>query len=675
MVEDDLQSWSRRTLLKGAAVGAGGLIGTVPVSATPGRDCEPTSPEVLVGVVQGKGTPKEIVNEHIPKRANIIHENKTLRYAAVKFPPNNETAQKQFMETVVADKRVVYAEQNGTMYALYTPNDPKWGDQYAPQMVNADDAWNITLGSANITVAIVDQGIQYDHADLDGNMSTDESNHGQDFVDDDEDPYPDDLSSEYHGTTVGGIAAAETDNGEGIAGVSESSLLSARVLNENGYGTFSDVADGIQWATDKGADVINLSLGASSGSSTLKNAVEYAYSNGVYLAAAAGNDGPCSNCVGYPAAYKECVAVSALDPDGSLASYSSTGPEVELCAPGTSVLSTTTSVRGDYENLSGTSIATSVVSGCAGLTLAQWDLTNTELRDHLNNTAVDMGLSDNEQGNGRVDAYNAVTTDPSGGGGIETSLHKYSFDEDWETQGHSTSFSSPVTLAKPISYNGGHPAHTRLRNVSSDSFDSKVEEWEYLDYYHTTETVSSFTTNAGTGTTDDGTPVEAGTVTVTDTDDWAPVSFDQSFTTNPVVISQVQTFNGGDPIVTRNRNISTAGFDTTFQEEEAKGGHFDETVGWFAVEPGTGTLDGKSFEAGTESGVDEDWQTISFSQSYTDPIFLADMQTTNGSNTCALRYQNLGSDSVEVFVEEEQSADDEIRHTYETVGFVVIEGA
>jgi len=676
MSDDSEVRMNRRTVLQSAGVAAGAsALGGV-TAATPGRETDSRANEVLVGVVRGQGTPKEVVSDHVPDGASLVHQNETLRYAAVAFPDASADARAQFKEAVTQDKRVAYAEDNGTVRALFTPNDPKWSDQYAPQMVNAPDAWDTTLGSANVTVAIVDTGMQYDHPDLDGNMSGSESNSGQDFVDDDEDPYPDNLDTEYHGTHVGGIAAAETDNGTGVAGVSESTLLSARVLNEDGSGYWSDVADGIKWATDQGADVINMSLGGSSGSSTLKNAVEYAYNNGVYIAAAAGNDGPCSDCVGYPAAYQECVAVSALDSDGSLASYSSTGPEVELAAPGTSVLSTTTSNRGDYENLSGTSMATPVVSGVAGLTLAQWNVSNTQLRSHLNDTAVDVGLGSNEQGNGRVDAYNAVTTDPSGGSGSATvEFLNYDLDETWKTVSLSTSFSSPVVVSKPLSYDGSHPAHVRLRNVASGSYETQVEEWTYLDGGHKFETVSSLVSEAGTATTGSGTPLEAGTASVSDTESWTAVSFSQSFGSAPVVLSTVQTRNGGDPIVTRNRNVSTAGFDVTFQEEEARGGHYSETVGWLAVEPGTGTLDGKSFEAGTVSSVDENWTTISFSQSYTDPVFLADVQTDNGMNTANLRYRNLGSGSVEVFVEEETSSDSETDHTYETVGFVVVEGA
>jgi serine protease len=111
------------------------------------------------------------------------------------------------------------------------------------------------------------------------------------------------------------------------------------------------------------------------------------------------------------------VAVSAVNSNEQLASFSQYGDKVELCAPGVDVLSTTTETRGSYERLSGTSMATPVTSGVAGLALAKWDLTNSELRSHLKNTAKDIGLSSDKQGSGQANAYNAVTTDPGSGGG------------------------------------------------------------------------------------------------------------------------------------------------------------------------------------------------------------------------------------------------------------------
>jgi serine protease len=157
-----------------------------------------------------------------------------------------------------------------------------------------------------------------------------------------------------------------------------------------------------------------MSLGGGGYSDTMKNAVSYATDNGALVVCAAGNDG--TQGVSYPAAYSECVAVSAVNSNEQLASFSQYGSSVELCAPGVDVLSTTTEARGGYERLSGTSMACPVASGVAGLTLAQWDLANNELRSHLKNTAADIGLSSDEQGSGQVDAHAAVTTDPSDGG-------------------------------------------------------------------------------------------------------------------------------------------------------------------------------------------------------------------------------------------------------------------
>ncbi|WP_224268548.1 S8 family serine peptidase [Haloprofundus salinisoli] len=411
MSEEDTLSWKRRGFLK--TTGALGLIGLSGVSAaTPGRSPGPKEDEILVGVSKTADSPRAEVEKAVPGNARVVHENKALSYVAVKFPSDaSDVARENFIEAVTKRENVKYAENNETLEALYTPSDERYSDQYAPQQVNADVAWDTTLGSSDVTIAVIDQGVKYDHPDLAGQFG---SNKGYDFVDDDSDPYPDVLADEYHGTHVAGIAAATTDNGEGMAGISNSTLLSGRALSEEGSGSTADIADAVQWAADQGADVINLSLGGGGYTNTMKNAVSYAHNAGSLIVAAAGND--YGSSVSYPAAYSECLAVSALDEDESLASYSNVGPEIELAAPGTNVLSTWTTST-EYDRISGTSMATPVVSGVAGLTLAAYSLTNEELRTHLKNTAVDVGLSSDEQGSGRVDAGNAVTTEPGSGDG------------------------------------------------------------------------------------------------------------------------------------------------------------------------------------------------------------------------------------------------------------------
>jgi serine protease len=400
-------TFDRRTFLRLTGLAsAAGLTGVA--SATPGREPGPKEDELLVGV-SGTADVKEALN--LPPQAAMVHVNETLNYAAVEFPgKGNERARENFMEAMRKKTDVKYVEENATFESLAVPNDPRFGDQYADQQVDAPTAWDTTFGDSSVTVAVVDTGVKYDHPDLDGNVA---SNPGRDFVDDDSDPYPDVLADEYHGTHVAGIAAAETNNGEGVSGIGNSTVISGRALSENGSGSTSGIADAIQWAADQGADVINLSLGGGGYTNTMKNAVDYATTNGSLVVAAAGNDS--GQPVSYPAAYSECLAVSALDPDESLASYSNVGSEIELAAPGTNVLSTWTD--DGYETISGTSMATPVVAGVAGLTLAAHDLTNSELRSHLKATAVDVGLSSSEQGSGRVDAGNAVTTTPGSGGG------------------------------------------------------------------------------------------------------------------------------------------------------------------------------------------------------------------------------------------------------------------
>lgn len=401
-------SVNRRRFLQ--LLGMSGIAGAAGVStATPSREPGPKTDELLVGVSATASSPRASVESHLPSEAQVVHENNTLGYVAVKSAEQDQTRE-SLEQAVENGGSVKYVEPNATHHAFYTPNDPQYGDQYADQMVNAATAWEDTLGDSGVTIAVVDQGVKYDHPDLSGNMASDP---GYDFVDNDSDPYPDNLSEEIHGTHVAGIAAAGVDNGTGVTGIGNSTIISGRALSESGSGSTSDIADAVEWAADQGADVINLSLGGGGSNQTMQNAVSYATDQGSLIVAAAGNSG--SRGVSYPAAYSECVAISALDSDGSLASYSQYGEDIELAAPGTDVLSTWTG--DDYNRISGTSMATPVVAGVAGLTLAKWDLTNSELRSHLKNTAADIGLSSDKQGSGRADAGNAVTTQPGDGGG------------------------------------------------------------------------------------------------------------------------------------------------------------------------------------------------------------------------------------------------------------------
>ncbi|MBZ6493350.1 S8 family serine peptidase [Natrinema longum] len=397
----------RRSILTGVgSIAIGGLIGASGVtSATPDRDPGPKNDEIVLGISPSASDVAGEARAAAPGNADVVHTNETIRYAVVSFPSDApDRARDEFLDAVTDSPAVEYAEPNVTVQTLFEPDDPYYDSQHAPQQVNCESAWETTRGSRDVVIAVVDQGIQYDHPALERVV---DDRIGADFVDDDGDPYP--TGGEDHGTHVGGIAAGGTDDGIGHAGISDCSLLSVRALNENGVGSLSDIADGIQWSADAGADIITLSLGVDGSYETLSAACEYAADQGALLVGAAGNEG--NDRVFSPANEDTVVAVSALEADDSLASFSNTGSAIELAAPGNRLVSSVTG--DDYSRMSGTSMATPVVAGVAGLALsAHPDLSRAELREHLRATAVDLGLRDTQQGYGRVDAAAAVETDP-----------------------------------------------------------------------------------------------------------------------------------------------------------------------------------------------------------------------------------------------------------------------
>jgi subtilisin len=289
---------------------------------------------------------------------------------------------------------VRYVEENGQMHAI--AQSTPWG----VDRVDADIAHQAGYTGTGADIAILDTGIDSDHPDLQANIGTGAyavscSGSGCRYGWDDDNG---------HGTHCAGIADA-VDNSRGVVGVSTNATLHAvKVLNSRGSGSYSDIAAGIEYVGDQGWDVGSLSLGGRK-SSVVEDAVEYAYGRGVLLVVAAGNSGPCSYCVGYPAAEPECMAVSATNRYDNLASFSSTGPQVEIAAPGADI--TSTYVGGGYASLSGTSMACPHVSGAGGMLMTN-GFTNTEARQRLRNTAENIGLPDNEGGAGLLDVAAAL---------------------------------------------------------------------------------------------------------------------------------------------------------------------------------------------------------------------------------------------------------------------------
>jgi hypothetical protein len=234
-----------------------------------------------------------------------------------------------------------------------------------------------------------------------------------------------------------------------------------------------------------------------------------------------------------------------------------------------------------------------------------------------------------------------------------------------------------VVVAKPLSYRGVQPCHLRLRNVTAGDFRFKLEEWAYLDGCHVRENASFLAVEPGNRTLqlDDGRIYRLGAGRAPASSAFSAVPYRRQFPARPVVLTQPQTYNGLDPVVTRVRNVSTTAFGVRLQEEEAKGAHTRETVGYIALQRARGAIDGTKFEVRRlPEAVTHQWWTVDFLRSYDSPRFVADLQTFEGHNTAQLRYRNLCPDSVEIKVEEEQSSDAETAHLPESVGYAVFEG-
>nr|WP_085449799.1 S8 family serine peptidase [Halalkalibacter krulwichiae] len=215
-----------------------------------------------------------------------------------------------------------------------------------------------------------------------------------------------------HGTHVAGIAATVTNNENGIAGMSYNSaaIMNIKVLGDSGGGTLSNVAEGIIYATNQGAHVINLSLGSQTSNETLRSAINYAYNNGVLLVGAAGNNG--ADTPHFPAAFEQVLAVAAVNQSNEIAPFSNYGPWVEVAAPGNEILSTFPQQTGEpmtgYRVASGTSQAAPFISGLAGLIKATNPvLTNGQIRSIIQRSAI-RTISGGTIRFGRIDAMRAI---------------------------------------------------------------------------------------------------------------------------------------------------------------------------------------------------------------------------------------------------------------------------
>ncbi len=285
--------------------------------------------------------------------------------------------------------------------------------------------------------------------------------------------------------------------------------------------------------------------------------------------------------------------------------------------------------------------------------------------------AFGLGTDAVSGGSNSTNPTNGFSVPPecTGGGGGNLQAGNVTSDENIRTVSL-TGFTTPRVVTGPPSFAGSQPTPVRVRNVTGSSFQHDIPEWDYLDNLHANETLGYLALENGAQTLG-SLDAEAGSVNINQ--NWTTVNFSQSFSSAPVVVAQVASFNGSQGVTNRIRNVTANSFEIQLEEEEANDGtHNVERVDWIAIETGSTTVGGRSLVVGrTGNSVTDAWFTINYS-SVSGPTFIADMQTTDGGDTAALRHRNLGSTSVQVKVEEEQSLNTEVAHTTEVIGYILI---
>ena len=333
------------------------------------------------------------------------------------------------------DSSVVFAEPDGICKASFVPNDPYYDenydsydgpiDQWFLRTIDGPKGWDLLRKvDSQVCLAIIDTGVDYTHPDLQNVMARNSKGDlvGRSFVPGTESS----IDDHGHGTHCAGIADADTDNGIGVAGVGFQSfrIVPAKVLNAGGAGHWDWIANAITWCADNGCRVESMSLGGGPYSQAMQDAINYAWSKGVIVVAAAGNSA--SSAPGYPAGCNHVVAVSATDSDDHLAKFSNFGNPIAVGAPGVKVLSTLPSYpctinrsgrKINYDSLSGTSMACPVVAGIlASLIAYQPTLTPTDAVDRLEATADNIAKApkggwEAQFGHGRVNLDRALRND------------------------------------------------------------------------------------------------------------------------------------------------------------------------------------------------------------------------------------------------------------------------
>lgn len=372
----------------------------------------------------GRGL-SELMAKHGVKSVSSIPQ---LGMSVVSLPRGKDRA--GLLKTLAAHPDVATVEADARVRASYVPNDPQHRSQYGNNALRLPQAWDVARGKG-VTVAVIDTGVDLGHPDLRENLVggisfvnqvevEDWDNPGQTLVE----PFPNKgpMDDHGHGTHVAGTIGAAM-NGLGVVGAAPNAkIMPIKVLSYTRSGFGSDVASGIVWAVEHGANVINLSLGVYGGSKPVERAVRYALAKGVVVVAAMGNDREDSYLEygihpSYPAALPGVIAVGATDDRDQVASFSNAGKWISVSAPGVDILSTTPTYEVsdplpyEYGSMSGTSMATPYVAGVAALLLSLYpNMTPAQVKARLESTADDVGIPgfDVYTGHGRINAARAL---------------------------------------------------------------------------------------------------------------------------------------------------------------------------------------------------------------------------------------------------------------------------
>lgn len=377
--------------------------------------------EIIVQMGSGSGSEIEALVESLSVPA-VIQTDPSLPELNAVILEVDPSDLAQALTDLQARPEVASAEPNYLAQTAFIANDPGFYRQENLHLIQVPAAWDLTRSSQEVTVAVIDTGVDVSHPDLIDHLwqNTAEAN-GMQGVDDDHNGYVDDVwgwnmvagnnnvnDDHGHGTHIAGIIAAVTDNGIGVAGIAPNArILTVKALDENGYGSYAQIAAAIIYATDQGARIINLGFGGGGHSQVLHDAVDYALQRGVILVAATGNTGTAIPV--YPAAYSGVISVGAVDHGLTWALFSSFGSNTTLTAPGIGIYSTYPG--GKYSQMSGTSMSCAEVSGIAALLAGQPQFTNSQtIRDALVHSAADLGAPgwDPFYGFGLVHAFDGL---------------------------------------------------------------------------------------------------------------------------------------------------------------------------------------------------------------------------------------------------------------------------